>query len=425
MNVLILGSGGREHAIAWKISQSSSLNRLFVAPGNAGTAEIAENVNLDNSDFDAVKAFVLKNEIHLIVIGPEQPLVDGITDYFRSNEELAHVQVLGPDSSAAMLEGSKDFAKDFMKRHGIPTAAYQSFGKTDVEQGRQFLDTLQPPYVLKADGLAAGKGVLILDDIDEAKQQLQEMLLNAKFGKASDKVVIEEFLDGIECSVFAITDGKDYLMLPVAKDYKRIGEGDTGLNTGGMGCVSPVDFADDSFMQKVEQRIVKPTINGLNKEDFDYRGFLFFGLMNVGGDPYVIEYNVRMGDPETQVVLPRVQGDFLQVCYGAASAELAKHDISISKKHMLAVIAASGGYPESYEKGKQISGLQNISDALVFHAGTKVSENKTLSNGGRVLAVVAEAENLGGAREKAYQEISKLHFDKIYFRKDIGNDLLG
>lgn len=424
MNVLILGSGGREHAIAWKISQSSSLSSLFVAPGNAGTAEIAENVNLDNNDFDAVKAFVLANEIRLVVIGPEQPLVEGITDYFRSDDELTHVQVLGPDSSAAMLEGSKDFAKDFMKRHLIPTAAYQSFGKTEVEKGKQFLNTLKPPYVLKADGLAAGKGVLILDDIDEAKQQLEEMLLNAKFGKASDKVVIEEFLDGVECSVFAITDGKDYLMLPVAKDYKRIGEGDTGLNTGGMGCVSPVDFADNSFMQKVEQRIVKPTIDGLHKENFDYRGFLFFGLMNVNGEPYVIEYNVRMGDPETQVVLPRIQGDFLQLCFGAASAELANHEISISNKHMLAVIAASGGYPESYEKGKEISGLQNISDALVFHAGTKTSDNKTLSSGGRVLAVVAEAESLSEARKKAYQEISKIHFDKIYFRKDIGNDLL-
>lgn len=426
MNVLILGSGGREHAIAWKISQSKDLVNLYVAPGNAGTSDVAQNIDVSSMHFEQVKAFVLQKEIDLVIVGPEQPLVEGIVDYFAKDPELKDTLILGPSARASLLEGSKDFAKNFMKKYNIPTAAYQSFTRNQLEQGKTFLRQLNPPYVLKADGLAAGKGVLIADNIEQAEKALTDMLVDAKFGVASEVVVIEEFLNGRECSVFAITDGKDYKILPVAKDYKRIGEGDTGLNTGGMGCVSPVPFVDEKFMQKVENKVIKPTIEGIHKEELKFKGFLFFGLMNVDGEPYVIEYNIRLGDPEAQVILPRIKSDFLELCIRAAKNELAETSIGIKDEYALSVIAASGGYPEKYEKQKQISGLNADPDTLVFHAGTaKDKSDITITNGGRVLAVTAMAENINRASEKAYHTLGKIHFDKMYYRKDIGKDLLG
>mgnify|MGYP000400265617 CR=1 FL=1 len=425
MNVLILGSGGREHAIAWKISKSQDLTNLYVAPGNAGTSDVAQNVDVSATDFEQVKAFVLQKEIGLVVVGPEQPLVDGIVDYFGKDPDLINTLILGPSARASLLEGSKDFAKNFMKKYNVPTAAYQSFSRDQLEQAKAFLRQLKPPYVLKADGLAAGKGVLIANDFEQAEKALTDMLVDEKFGVASEVVVIEEFLDGMECSVFAITDGTDYKILPVAKDYKRIGEGDTGLNTGGMGCVSPVPFVDEGFMQKVESKIIKPTIKGIQMENLKFNGFLFLGLMNVDGEPYVIEYNIRLGDPEAQVILPRVKSDFLELCLGAAKNELASTSIEINDEYALSVIAASGGYPEKYEKQKQISGLDEELGAMIFQAGTtKDNRNITITSGGRVLAVTAMAENIKQAREKAYHALEKIHFEKIYYRKDIGKDLL-
>ncbi len=424
MNVLVLGGGGREHAIAWKISQSNQLSNLFVAPGNAGTKLVGDNVEINPLDFEAVKKFVLDKKIALVIVGPEQPLVDGITDFFGNDLELSNIKILGPVAASALLEGSKDFAKAFMKRHKIPTAKYRSFNRNQLEAGKDFLYILKPPYVLKADGLAAGKGVLILEDIREAEKALEEMLVGSKFGKASETVVVEEYLDGMECSVFALTDGEDYVVLPVARDYKRAGEGDKGLNTGGMGCVSPAPFAGREFMDRVEERIIRPTIKGLKQEDMKYRGFLFFGLMSVEGDPYVIEYNVRLGDPESQVVLPRIESDFLKLCYAAADGRLNEYEIEISDKHALAVIAASGGYPENYEKGKEISGIDKVKNALVFHAGTRQDDKQITTSGGRVLAVTALGKDLKEAASLAYSGLENISFDEMYYRKDIGKDLM-
>lgn len=423
MNVLVLGGGGREHAMAWKLNRSPQLEKLYVAPGNAGTGEIAENVPLNANDFEQIKTFVLENNIGLVIVGPEMPLVDGIADFFKKDEELKNTHLLGPTKQAAKMEGSKDFAKKFMSQYQIPTASSRSFQKDQLEEGIQFLNKLNPPYVLKADGLAAGKGVLILYDLQEAEKALKEMLVEEKFGSASQKVVIEEFLDGVECSVFALVDGENYVILPVAKDYKRIGEGDTGLNTGGMGCISPVPFADDNFMLRVEEKIVKPTLKGLKNEGLDYKGFLFFGLMNVDGHPYVVEYNVRMGDPEAQVVLPRVDVDFLQLCAEAARGKLETKQIKVKKEHALSVIAASGGYPGKYEKNKEIKGVDKIKDALVFHAGTRAGDNKIFSSGGRVLALTAMGDDMKIARAKAYENMKQINFEKMYYRKDIGLDV--
>ncbi|MGB5191280.1 phosphoribosylamine--glycine ligase, partial [Robiginitalea sp.] len=375
MNILVLGSGGREHALAWKLHQSHSIENLFVAPGNAGTAEFAENIPLDVSDFEAIREVVLSRGVHLVLVGPEVPLVLGIQDYFKSTPSLTDIALIGPSKAGAQLEGSKEFAKKFMERHGIPTAAYQSFGKSDVEQAYRFLETIPPPYVLKADGLAAGKGVLILNEIQEAKSALREMLVEAKFGAASSRVVIEAFLSGIELSCFVLTDGKDYKILPTAKDYKRIGEGDTGLNTGGMGAVSPVGFADAVFMEKVESRIIKPTVEGLRKEKIPYSGFIFIGLIKVGDDPFVIEYNVRMGDPETEVVIPRIQTDLVELLRATAGGTLKETDLVIRKEAAATVMMVSGGYPEAYQKGHAIRGLESVKQAMVFHAGTQKDSN--------------------------------------------------
>lgn len=423
MNILILGSGGREHTFAWKIAQSPLCENLFVAPGNSGTAKIATNINLNVNDFRAIKEVVKVNNVEMVVVGPEDPLVNGVHDFFLSDSELNHVSVIGPEKLAAQLEGSKEFAKEFMSRHQIPTAGYQSFTKDDVEEGYAFLETLNPPYVLKADGLAAGKGVLILNDIDEAKQELKKMLVDAKFGEASTKVVIEEFLDGIELSCFVLTDGVNYKILPTAKDYKRIGEGDTGLNTGGMGAISPVPFADATLMNKIEERIVKPTVEGLTKDQLRYKGFIFIGLIKVNDDPYVIEYNVRMGDPETEVVLPRLKNDLVDLFNHVAKGTLDQANLEIDERSASTVMLVSGGYPESYEKGKVISGLQNVQDAIVFHAGAKESNGEVITSGGRVMAVTAYGETFQEAIKKSYQNINELSFDKMYYRKDIGFDL--
>ena len=424
MKVLLLGSGGREHALAWKIAQSSILDELFIAPGNAGTKKHGKNVDLSPTDFDAIKEFVTTQQIDMVIVGPEEPLVNGIYDFFQADEQLKKVGIIGPSKFGAQLEGSKDFAKAFMARHAIPTAKYGTFTAETIAQGLSFLEAMKGPYVLKADGLAAGKGVLILSDLEEAKSELKSMLLDEKFGAASSKVVIEQFLDGIELSVFVLTDGESFKLLPEAKDYKRIGEGDTGLNTGGMGAISPVPFADASFMDKVHNRIIVPTIKGLKTEKITYKGFVFFGLISVKGDPYVIEYNCRMGDPETEVVIPRLKSDILDLFEGVASNTLSERDIQFIDKSAATVMMVSGGYPGDYEKGKSIFGLNGIVDSIVFHAGTSADGPSVLTAGGRVLAVTSYGKNLEVALEKSYDSISKINFDGAYYRKDIGQDVL-
>ncbi|MFD2542881.1 phosphoribosylamine--glycine ligase [Lacinutrix gracilariae] len=423
MTILILGSGGREHTFAWKISQSPKCINLYVAPGNSGTAEIATNVPIGVTDFQSIKTLVLEKEIDMVVVGPEDPLVQGVHDFFLQDEALKHVAVIGPEKAAAELEGSKEFAKEFLYRHNIPTAAYQSFDASSVEAGYAFLETLKAPYVLKADGLAAGKGVLILNDLEEAKAELKSMLVDAKFGAASTKVVIEEFLDGIELSCFVLTDGKNYKILPTAKDYKRIGEGDTGLNTGGMGAVSPVPFATEEFLNKIEERIVKPTISGLQKDNLPYKGFVFIGLIKVGDDPKVIEYNVRMGDPETEVVLPRLKNDLVEIFQAIANQTLDTIEIEIDERAATTVMLVSGGYPEAYEKGKVITGVNDITDSIAFHAGAKLEDDTIVTSGGRVMAITSYGDTYQEAIKKSYQSIDKLHFDKMNYRKDIGFDL--
>ncbi|CAA9202530.1 phosphoribosylamine--glycine ligase [Flavobacterium collinsii] len=424
MTILLLGSGGREHAFAWKMTQSPLCEKLFVAPGNAGTAAIATNVAMSPTDFDAIKAFVIKENVKMVVVGPEDPLVKGIYDYFKNDESLQHIPVIGPSKLGAQLEGSKEFAKEFLMKHNIPTAAYDSFTAETVENGCAFLETLQPPYVLKADGLAAGKGVLIIQDLEEAKTELRNMLVHEKFGAASSKVVIEEFLDGIELSCFVLTDGKSYKILPTAKDYKRIGEGDTGLNTGGMGAVSPVPYVDAVLMEKIETRIVKPTIEGFQKDGIEYKGFVFIGLINVKNEPIVIEYNVRMGDPETEVVVPRLESDLVELFLAVANQKLDSFELQVDPRSATTIMVVSGGYPEDFEKGKVITGLENITDSIVFHAGTKLEGENIVSNGGRVLTVTSYGDDFQQAIKKSYQNIDKLNFDKMYFRKDIGFDLL-
>jgi phosphoribosylamine---glycine ligase len=423
MNILVLGSGGREHTFAYKIAQSEHCSHLFVAPGNAGTAKLAKNLAIGVNDFIGIKNAVIERAIDMVVVGPEDPLVNGIYDFFKEDDLLKNVMIVGPSKRGALLEGSKERAKEFMYEHGIPTAAYQSFTSETLEAGKKFLETLQPPYVLKADGLAAGKGVLIIKDLNEAKLELENMLAHSKFGAASNKVVIEEFLDGIELSVFVLTDGKNYKLLPTAKDYKRIGEGDLGLNTGGMGAVSPAPFADDVFMQKIEERIVKPTVNGLQKEGIDYKGFVFIGLIKVKDEPFVIEYNVRMGDPETEVVLPRIQTDLVTLLKAAATQKLDSVSLSLDSRSAATVMLVSGGYPEDYEKGKEIFGLNNITGSLIFHAGTTLKDELVVTNGGRVMAVTSLDDDFRIAIKKSYQEIAKLSFDKMYYRTDIGFDL--
>ncbi len=423
MNILILGAGGREHTLAWKLKQSEKLKQLFVAPGNAGTQEIAMNLPIKPTDFGAIKEAVLEHDIHMVVVGPEDPLVHGIADFFASDPDLKYIPVIGPQKKGAALEGSKDFAKRFMNRHGIPTAAYQSFTAEMLQEGFNFLGTLKPPYVLKADGLAAGKGVVILQDLDEARAELSRMLLDSKFGEASTTVVIEEFLSGIELSCFVLTDGENFKVLPMAKDYKRIGEGDTGLNTGGMGAISPVPFADESFMNKVKDRIILPTIQGLKKDKIPYKGFIFIGLIKVGDDPFVIEYNVRLGDPETEVVLPRLKNDLVELFQAVADGKLDSVELEIDPRSATTVMTVSGGYPGSYEKGKDISGLESIKDSVVFHAGTANKNGSVVTNGGRVIAVTSLAENFREALKKSYENVERIKFDGMYYRKDLGFDL--
>ncbi len=423
MNILVIGSGGRECTIAWKLAQSENCGELFVAPGNAGTDSFAKNLPIAPNDFQKIKEAVLQHGIELVVVGPEDPLVSGIHDFFLEEDQLRHIPVIGPQKQAAMLEGSKEFAKEFMSRHGIPTAAYKSFTKQDLREGYDFLETLRPPYVLKADGLAAGKGVLILQDLQEAKSELKEMLEEQKFGAASSKVVIEEFLDGIEMSSFVLTDSKNYVILPNAKDYKRIGEGDTGLNTGGMGAVSPVPFADRSFLDKVEERVIKPTVQGLKKDNIPYVGFIFIGLIKVGDEPYVIEYNVRMGDPETEVVIPRIQSDLVELFQATARKQLHTFELEIDERSATTVMLVSGGYPGSYEKGKEITGLEKVQGSIVFHAGTSRSNGKVVTSGGRVLAVTSFGPDFREALKQSYLNIGHIHFDGMNYRRDIGFDL--
>lgn len=423
MNILLLGSGGREHALAWKITQSTKCSQLFVAPGNAGIAQIATNVAVNPTDFNAVKQFVLENAVEMVVVGPEDPLVKGIYDFFKNDSDLNKIPVIGPSQHGAQLEGSKEFAKQFLVKNNIPTARYEAFTKDTVEAGCEFLTTLNPPYVLKADGLAAGKGVLILNDLAEAQQELKNMLVDAKFGDASSKVVIEEFLDGIELSCFVLTDGKSYKILPTAKDYKRIGEGDTGLNTGGMGAVSPVPFADATFMQKVEECVVIPTINGLKNDNIEYKGFVFIGLIKVGNDPFVIEYNVRMGDPETEVVIPRIKSDLVELFQAVANQTLENAVLETDERTATTVMIVSGGYPEDYEKGKTITGLDQVENSIVFHAGTAEKNGNIVTNGGRVIAVTSYGGNFKEALKQSYKNVEKINFDKKYYRTDLGFDL--
>jgi phosphoribosylamine--glycine ligase len=423
MNILILGSGGREHTFAWKISQSPLCNALFVAPGNSGTASIATNIEVSVTDFQGLKNQVLIHAISMVVVGPEDPLVKGIYDFFSNDPELQHVAVIGPTKAAAQLEGSKEFAKEFLYRHNIPTAAYESFTKHNIEAGFTFLDSLKPPYVLKADGLAAGKGVLILKDVNEAKQELQNMLLDSKFGAASSKVVIEEFLDGIELSCFVLTDGKQYKILPTAKDYKRIGEGDTGLNTGGMGAISPVPFADEVLLKKIEDRIVKPTVDGLTKDQLPYKGFIFIGLIVVDSEPIVIEYNVRMGDPETEAVLPRLKTDLVEIFQAIDKQRLNEIDIEIDPQTAVTVMLVSGGYPEAYEKGKEITGLEKIENSIIFHAGANNKNGQIVTSGGRVMAVTSFGTDFKSALGTSYKSIEAVKFEGMNYRKDIGFDL--
>ena len=424
MNVLILGAGGREHAFAWKLAQSPKLNQVYIAPGNAGTAAVGTNVEIGVNDFDAIKDFVLSNDIGIVVVGPEDPLVNGIHDYFLADAELKNIGVIGPKKDGAELEGSKEFSKIFMEKHGVPTAKYQSFSKANLEDGYTFLETLSPPYVLKADGLAAGKGVLILDDLNEAKTELSNMIESGKFGNASATVVIEEFLHGIELSVFVLTDGESYKILPSAKDYKRIGEGDKGLNTGGMGAISPVPFADEAFLNKVEELVVKPTIAGLKADGIDYQGFIFIGLMNDNGKPSVVEYNVRMGDPETEVVIPRIKSDLLDLFEGVANRTLHLKTFEVDERTATTVMLVSGGYPESYEKGKVMTGFDSVENSILFHAGTKQDGDNVITSGGRVLALTSFGADIKDALQHSFKNAENIQFDKKNYRKDIGFDLV-
>tara|TARA_Y100000741_G_scaffold45140_1_gene31243 strand:+ start:2113 stop:3387 length:1275 start_codon:yes stop_codon:yes gene_type:complete len=423
MNIMILGSGGREHAISWKISQSEKCKNLYIAPGNAGTSLVGNNLLININDFEEVKLNVIEKSIDLVVVGPEEPLVRGIVDFFKLDDELKHVKIFGPSAEGSKLEGSKDFSKEFMFRNNIPCAKSKTFNRKNLSEGISFLEKINPPYVLKADGLAAGKGVLILNDLEEAKSELSKMILDEKFGDASKNVLIEEYLDGIEVSVFAITDGHDYVILPEAKDYKRIGEGDTGLNTGGMGAVSPVKFADNKFMKKVEELVIKRTVNGIKKENLDYKGFIFAGLMNVNGDPYVIEYNVRMGDPETQVVIPRIKNDLLQIINKCIAEKINEIDLDIKENFTTTVILAADGYPESYKKGDEINNLEEFENSKIFHAGTSKKNDKILSNGGRVLACTGFGKRLDDALKNSYRLANNIAWKNKYFRKDIGQDL--